>query len=91
MIFLKFILFERLFLNLFTDGFFSPDMAKMSTVLKKAKHREYMYQQQHYYYKLLQEILVSRKVCCEKLLLDAIEVDEIFNLIKYYEEIIRNC
>ncbi|GAB6018802.1 hypothetical protein CHUAL_000463 [Chamberlinius hualienensis] len=43
------------------DGFFSPDISKMVSMLKRSKYQEYISQQQHYYYKLLQEILVSRK------------------------------
>lgn len=43
------------------DGLLSPEMAKMTSALSRAKHREYVYQQQHYFYKLLQEILISRK------------------------------
>ncbi|XP_074652281.1 uncharacterized protein LOC141906799 [Tubulanus polymorphus] len=42
-------------------GMYSPDIAKYSVLCKKAKLREYHYQQQRYYTKLLKEILVCRQ------------------------------
>ncbi len=41
---------------------FSPDIAKYSELCKKARKKEYQYEQQVYYSKLLQEIIVNRQV-----------------------------
>ena len=47
----------------FTEGLFSPDIAKYTELCKKARKKEYHYQQQVYYSNLLQEIVVNRQVC----------------------------
>ncbi len=46
----------------FVEGMFSPDIAKYAALYKKAKLKEYQYQQQVYYTNLLKEILVNRQV-----------------------------
>lgn len=43
------------------DGYLAPDVSKVASLLKKAQYREYKYQQQHYYYRLLENVLISRK------------------------------
>ncbi|XP_013784419.1 nuclear factor related to kappa-B-binding protein-like, partial [Limulus polyphemus] len=51
----------RKFFKKLNDGVMAPDVAKMTALLRKATYREYRYQQQQYYCRLLQEILISRK------------------------------
>lgn len=41
---------------------FSPDIAKYAALCRKAKMKEYRYQQQAYYATLLKEVLVNRQV-----------------------------
>ena len=41
---------------------FSPDIVRYSALIRKAKRKEYHYQQQVYYSNLLKEILVNRQV-----------------------------
>ena len=48
----------------FAEGLFSPDIAKYRELCKKARKKEYHYQQQVYYSNLLQEIVVNRQVQC---------------------------
>ena len=48
--------------NFFSEGFFSPDIAKYAQLCRKAKHKDYRYQQQRYYSNILREILVNRQV-----------------------------
>lgn len=43
------------------DGWFSPDIAKYTRLYRKAKHREYRYQQEVYYTNLLQDLLLNRE------------------------------
>lgn len=47
---------------LFTGGFFSPDIARYSGMIKNVKFREYEFRQQKYYGDLLRDILLSRQV-----------------------------
>jgi len=47
---------------LFTDGIFLPDIVKYAQLCRKAKEREYRYQQKLYYGRLLRELLVNRQV-----------------------------
>ena len=46
----------------FTDGIFLPDIVKYARLCRKAKEREYRYQQKLYYGRLLRELLVNRQV-----------------------------
>lgn len=47
--------------NRLKDGFLAPDIAEISQALKKAAYREYKNQQQQYFYRLLKDVLISRK------------------------------
>jgi len=44
------------------DGIFLPDIVKYARLCRKAKEREYRYQQKLYYGHLLRELLVNRQV-----------------------------
>ena len=44
------------------DGIFLPDIVKYARLCRKAKEREYRYQQKLYYGRLLRELLVNRQV-----------------------------
>ena len=44
------------------DGSFSPDIARYAALSRKAKQREYRYQQQVYYAQLLKDVLINRQV-----------------------------
>jgi len=46
----------------FLDGIFLPDIVKYARLCRKAKEREYRYQQKLYYGRLLRELLVNRQV-----------------------------
>ena len=46
----------------FSDGIFLPDIVKYARLCRKAKEREYRYQQKLYYGRLLRELLVNRQV-----------------------------
>ena len=48
---------------LLLGGFFSPDIAKYSGMIRNVKFREYEFRQQKYYGDLLKNILLSRQVC----------------------------
>ena len=54
--------FDFLAVRSFAEGLFSPDIAKYTELCKKARKKEYHYQQQVYYSNLLQEIVVNRQV-----------------------------
>ena len=45
-----------------SDGIFLPDIVKYARLCRKAKEREYRYQQKLYYGRLLRELLVNRQV-----------------------------
>lgn len=45
-----------------TDGSFSPDIAKYSSMIVRMKQQEYRNKQRRYYHNLLKEILLSRQV-----------------------------
>ena len=45
-----------------SDGIFLPDIVKYAQLCRKAKEREYRYQQKLYYGRLLRELLVNRQV-----------------------------
>uniref|UniRef100_T1III0 DEUBAD domain-containing protein n=1 Tax=Strigamia maritima TaxID=126957 RepID=T1III0_STRMM len=47
------------------DGEFSASMQEMTSIMRKAKLKDYRFQQQRYYFKLLQEVLISRKKLLE--------------------------
>ena len=49
-------------LCLFSEGKFSPEIAKYAAMIKKAKYKEYQSRQKLYVTKLLKEILVNRQV-----------------------------
>ncbi|XP_046383131.1 nuclear factor related to kappa-B-binding protein isoform X2 [Ischnura elegans] len=43
------------------NGHFRPDIAKMRSIMKKVQQREYRYRQRRYYFRVMKELLVSRR------------------------------
>ncbi|KAG8229899.1 hypothetical protein J437_LFUL009763 [Ladona fulva] len=43
------------------NGHFRPDIAKMKSIMKKVQQREYRYRQRRYYFRLMKDLLVSRR------------------------------
>uniref|UniRef100_A0A4W3H1W3 Nuclear factor related to kappaB binding protein n=1 Tax=Callorhinchus milii TaxID=7868 RepID=A0A4W3H1W3_CALMI len=51
--------------KLFRDGHFNPEVVKYRRLCVKSQYKRYLYSQQHYFHKLLKQILVSRKELLE--------------------------
>ncbi|KAM9788877.1 nuclear factor related to kappa-B-binding protein [Neosynchiropus ocellatus] len=47
--------------RLFRDGYFNPEVVKYRQLCAKSQRRRQLYSLQHYYHRLLKQILVSRK------------------------------
>ena len=67
---------------------YSPDVYKYSALYRKARVREYQYQQQVYYTNLIKEILISRQV--SMLSFTKKRIPNVLDLLKTYNHYILN-